>query len=464
MSFHLGKPILVMLIIAVIGTVAVSIRSAQQPADLDVWVFAEGHHRAFAGVVEQFETNHDITINCNLVQFRALNVRLGGLFMADPESPALPDLVEIEIGTVGKYFRPPVEDIGFIPLNGYLKRNGWDEKIVQARLSAYTKDGLVFGIPHDVHPVAICYREDLFSEAGIDLSSAKTWPQFHDRCMQFEAYWQSKGMPYRHAIELPEADSGYIVVMLLQRHINLVDHDNNIHLADPRVAETVAFYAQMVAGPRAVAGQSSNIGRGSAAQDLNNGNLCAFITPDWRFTYLRLDGPSLTGKMRMMPLPIFDKGDSPTSTWGGTMMGITRGCENPDLAWKLLEALYFSEEGLRERLEIGTILPPIKSLWDDPAFHKPEPFTGGQRVFELYTQLAAQLPERIVTPATAVAQGELTYVLNSAVSYIRDRGNANGLEAHCQQWLEERADNLRRRIEHMSFEEVDSVGPAEGSY
>ena len=34
---------------------------------------------------------------------------------------------------------------------------------------------MIFGVPHDVHPTTLTYRDDLFRQAGIDLSQAKTW-------------------------------------------------------------------------------------------------------------------------------------------------------------------------------------------------------------------------------------------------------------------------------------------------
>ena len=459
MSFHLGKPILVMIVVALVGSAAVALRPGQRKADLDIWVFAEGHHRAYVPIVERYERETGRTVNCNLVQFRALNVRLGSLFMSDPESPEVPDLVELEIGSVGRYFRPPTGAMGLIPLNDYLARSGWGEKLVKQRLAPWTKDGLIFGVPHDVHPVTITYRHDLWTEAGVDPTTAKTWAEFHALCERFKQYWRGKGFPYRHAIELPESDSGYVVAMLLQRGINLVDNENRIFLADPRVANTLATYAQMVAGPRAVAGQSSG-GRGGAAKDLADGNLCSFITPDWRLTYFKIDAPQLAGRMRMMPLPVFEPGDAPTSTWGGTMIGIPRGCENPDEAWAMIERLYFSEQGLAERLRISNVLPPVRSLWDDPVFRRPDEFLGGQQAFQMFIDLTEHLPERHVTPASAVAQAELTYVLNKAVSHARRRGG-DGLEQMCQVLLTERAESLARRMRHWSFdadERVEAVG------
>ena len=155
--------------------------------------------------------------------------------------------------------------------------------------------------------------------------------------------------------------------------------------------------------------------------------------------------------MQMMALPVFDPTDSPTGTWGGTMIGIPKACKNPDAAWKLIEKLYFSEEGLRKRREETSILPPVKSDWDDPSYHQPDPFFGGQKVNELYTQLAHRIPARYVTPATAMAHGNLNYVLNLAVKHLKLHG-PDGLQERCQEWLNLAAADLQRRMDHWRFE------------
>ena len=84
--------------------------------------------------------------------------------------------------------------------------------------------------------------------------------------------------------------------------------------------------------------------------------------------------PELAGKVRMMPLPRFESGDAPTTTWGGTMVGICRSSPHPQEAWKLLEFLYLGPEAHRARLAAGDpVLPAVWQYWDDPAYHAPEP-------------------------------------------------------------------------------------------
>lgn len=450
MNFHLGKPILVMLIIALVAGAVVAVRPEQRKANLTVWVFADSHYKAYAPLIPEFEKKHNVTVNLNILNARALAVRLTSMFMADSQSEEIPDLVEVEIGLIGRFFRPPVEDIGFLPLNDYVEQSGYGERIVRRRFAPWSKEDVIFGVPHDLHPCTITYRDDLFREAGTDLSQAKTWPQFHAACLQFRDYWRGRGYRYRHALEAAESSGDDLQKMLLQRGINPIDSYGKVHLEDPRVAETLAFYAQMVAGKDKVTAQTSQ-GIGALTKDITDGNLCSFITPDWRVTYIKRYGAAVSGKMRMMPMPVFEPGDAPTSTWGGTMMGITKACDNPDLAWKLLEHLYFSEAGLRLRQQSSEILPPIKTFWSDPFYHQPDPFLGGQKGSELFIELAPQIPARYVTPATSVASMALNDAVVRATRYVDDHGEA-GLEAQCRIWLADISRDLRRRIEQWRFE------------
>jgi arabinosaccharide transport system substrate-binding protein len=517
MSFHLGKPILVMIILAAICALGIALRPGDRSrADLVLWVFADAHYQTYCGdadasgrtLIESFEKRTGLSTDVQLIADRAQNVRLVSIFMSGMTGPAVPDLAEIEISSVGKYFRPPVKDVGWLPLNSYLENSGpreiaspaapghkgwnarlksdgriythdgskwvynpnrarpdmWIDRIIRTRFAPWSKGGVIFGVPHDVHPVGLVYRHDLFTEAGIDLleeSSNRdkplTWPRFQELCLKFKTHWTRKGRPDRHPIELRTGGVDDLLVILLQRHLNLIDKDERIQFTDPKFVKTVAFYAQMVAGARKIGGQSA-VTEGSRTQDLNNGNICGYMTPDWFLRYIKewtaTDSSGkkiLEGKMRMVPLPIFEKGDARTGTWGGTMMGITRACPRPDDAWKLIEHIYLSDEGFEARLRETSILPPVMSQWDDPRFDRPDSFFGGQKVDKLYIELAQELPERFVSPATKAAGAALTEVMFRAIDYVNDRGTV-GLEEACAGWLKTAAEELDRRIRWGKFE------------
>jgi arabinosaccharide transport system substrate-binding protein len=460
MSFHLGKPILVMIVVAVACAVGLGLRgNARSRPDLLVWVFAEIHQKTYAGdgkpstrptLVEQFRQRTGKTVGIEMVATRSEDVRLVSMFMSD--SKEVPDVVELEISSVAKYFRPPTNDIGLLPLNDLLEKSGWMDKIVKARLAPWSKNGVIFGVPHDVHPVTLVYRADLFEQAGIDLPSMKTWPQFRRACLDFQKYWAARGVKNRHAMELMSSSSDHLIPMLLQRHLNPIDGNGKIELGEEKFVETVAFYAECIAGPTNIASQSP-AAAGGLARDLIEGNICVFVTPDWRVDYIKEYAPGLAGKMRMMPMPIFEPGDARTATWGGTMMGIPRNCKDPQSAWKLIEFLYLSKEGLAARRQYSSILPPVITLWDDPVYQRGDPYFGGQQTDLLYIEMAKELPARYITPATAIANGYLSKVIVDAANFVRDHpGEHDALVARCRTWLTGIAGDLRRRIEHGKFE------------
>ena len=447
MAFHLGKPILVMGAVALVCGAWIGFRPGDHVmAELTVWVFDDGHRRTYAGLAER----HPKRVRVELIATRLLDVRLLSLFLSG--SRDVPDVVELEISSMAKYLRPPVGEVGLLPLNDFLARSGWADKLVRARLTPYSKEGVIFGVPHDVHPVSITYRHDLFTEAGIDLPAMRTWPEFRAACLRFQAYWRSRGVAYRHALELAESSPDQLIPLLLQRHLNPIDRHGQVQMTRDEFIETVAFYAECVAGPTRISSQSS-AAAGGLARDVAEGNICAFLTPDWKVDRIKQYAPGMAGRMRMMPLPVFAPGDARTSTWGGTMMGIPRNCGDPEASWRLIEHLYFSREGIEARRHYSTILPPVTTLWNDPFYQRPDPYFGGQQVDRLYIELAKELPERHMTPATSMAYAYLSKVIVDAKGYVEAHpGDHEGLVRACRGWLGQVVVDLKRRVEHARFE------------
>src|SRR5689334_18743185 len=118
MSLQLGKPIGVMLVLALVGGLGVALRGGgpeRHKDDLVLWVSAPQHKETYTSLVEQFRQRTGKGVHVEYMATRSLDVRLLSLLMSG--SRDVPDVVEIEIGGVGKYFRLPVADVGFLPLN-----------------------------------------------------------------------------------------------------------------------------------------------------------------------------------------------------------------------------------------------------------------------------------------------------------------------------------------------------------
>jgi arabinosaccharide transport system substrate-binding protein len=508
-------PLLVMISLSVASGLIIEFRGAPLKSDLSLWLYSEAHARGYREILPGFTAQTGRTVGLGLIPQQSLNTRMVSLFMTGRTEGELPDLVELEIADIGKYFRPPVNDVGLLPLNSYLSNSGfleipgtsapgheganarsrsdgkiytyragrwtvntersrpdaWIDRIVGSRLAPFSKQGIIFGVPHDVHPVTLSYRKDLWDEAGVDpewavapdgVKRRPTWPEFQEKCLKFQMFWKTHGVRNRHAMELFQSQPDMLVCLLLQRHINVIDENGDLHLTDARTVQTVAFYAQLVAGLRQVAVEAAG-GTGPWANDIIQGNICSFLTPDWRLTDLRRYAPDLAGKLRMMPLPRFEStdragrrcpemDDAATSTWGGTMIGIARSSKHPDDAWKLIEFLDFSDVGLESRARNTNNLPPLRDYWDKPFFHQPDPFFGGQKTFEMYVDLADQIPPRFETWSSALGRYGLGYTLNQCTGYLRRGGSVEGLEEYAASQLARVERYVRRCIEHGTFQ------------
>lgn len=496
MSFTPGRPLLVLLVLALGSGLLVALRPAPPRATLNYWIFAEAHRHELTPILNDFVRERGITYHLDLVAGHALGSRLEALFLSQARGPQVPDLVHLEIHQVGRFFRPPVDGMGMLDLTPYFETRGerritsaqdtgkagwtarhtdgrifvhdgmtwqpdptrtradtWKDRILASRFAPWMKDGRIMGAPQDVHPMTITFRDDLFRAAGVDLATCKSWREFHQACLTMQAYWQAKGVRTRHAMELFEAGCDLVQLMLLQRGVNLVEADGSVRLADPLVADTLAIYAPMVAGSEQI-GADAGL---AIAAELDAGTICACFTPDWRIFYLRNHAPavvdhtpSMSGNLRMMPLPRFAETDAPTSTWGGTCVIIPRTCPDPALAFATIERCFYSREAADVRLRLGSMLPPLPELWDHPLLHQGDPLFGGQRINEMFIELAAHLPPRVMTPATSLAMDALAQVQAKAVTHVRTRGT-DGLLAACQEWLSAAEVDLKRRIERLGL-------------
>jgi ABC-type glycerol-3-phosphate transport system substrate-binding protein len=549
MNFPPGKPILLLIVIAIASGVGLLLFPATTsgPSDLVLWTFSDDQSRMYQSATAEFGRISGLHVSVDVISSQGLDTLLSSMFMSGNAAGVVPDATEIEIGSIGRYFRPPTDAVGFLPLNDFLQHGGyrrihsladpgqpgwnallvsdpaiygyshghwsaalataagwpdwipgtgdrtigsltdpgqdgwrarlepdrtiyhfdgkswkpdpsrtvpdaWIDRLLPSRLAPWTKDGVIFGLPQDVHPVTITYRADLFEEAGVDLAAATTWPAFQDACLRFQQYWAEHGFPHRHAIELSHASSDDLEMMLLQRHENLIDAQDQPHLTDPLLLQTLLFYVQLVAGPRQIGANPSG-GEGMYVADLAEGSVCAMITPDWKAQRLRaygpVVGPGLAGNLRMMPMPRFNPTDSPTSTWGGTMIGIPRDSPRIASAWRLIEFLYLDPPSFPTAS--AGIVPPLPERWNEPQWHEPDPFFGGQKVGALYVGLAREIPHRYVTPTSTIAELELAFVLGQAVHQMEKRGPA-GLGDDCQSMLQFADRDLRRRIAQGRFE------------
>lgn len=435
--FPYGKAALTILALGVLsGIWLIANPPAKTPANLTMWVFARQHYDAYLKALPSFEQAHPGTkVQLLLVDNRGLVPRLQAAFLADLE---VPDLVEVEISSAGALFRGPLEDIGFEDLTPWLERDGLRRRMVQARFAPYMSRGRIFGLPHDVHPVMLAYRRDLFEKLGIDAEKLTTWDAFIEAGRKIS----DPRLP-RFMLEAADSNAGNLETFLFQRGGGFFDPEGRCIFDNEAAVQTMLWYVPLVTGPRRIA---DSLGGGQIlTQAVEAGHFLCLIAPDWRSKGIEVDIPRMAGKMALMPLPAVRPGERRTSTWGGTMLGMTKRCANKEMAWKLALHLYLNKEELAERFRETNILPCLQEAWNHPSYREPRAYWSNQPLGSLYAELAPHVPFQYTSPFIGTAKGKLGEALVACVQRYRTHGE-QGFEEFVRAELKRRADQVRRLI------------------
>ncbi len=457
-EFPFGRAALWILLIALASGTAKGLWSAQNylaargqtpTKTLTFWVFAPEHVDAYKSAFPAFEKAHPgVKIDLQQVTWNVVTQRLQAAMWS---GVALPDMVEIPIDSAGAYFRGPVEDVGFVDLTERIKKAGLLNEMVTARFAPYTMRGHIFGLPHDVHPMMLAYNAEVFKKEGIDAEKIETWDDF----IAIGRRLSKSGD--RFMLELEDGRTAHFDPCLLQRGGGHFDEKGNVIFDNEIGVQTMLWFVPLVVGKNRIA--SSLAGGQVLSGAIKDGYFVCLMTPDWRTKTIekmfqdkktKEFAPEMMGKLRLMPLPAVKRGGPRTSTWGGTMLGITKQSPSQDLAWQLALHLYLNKDDLGQRFRDTNILPALRAAWKEPAFNEPRPFWGGQRLGTLYADLAPQEPQVYTSPFIAQSRAKLGEALVDCISKYRNDGDKD-FEPYVRARLKRSADELRALIARNPF-------------
>jgi arabinosaccharide transport system substrate-binding protein len=385
-------------------------RPGARVSGMSHWLFAKGHVAVYVPVFEKWNAEQPTEatrIESLLIDGPALERRMLSAFMS---GTPVADLVETERSMACRAFTGPLEDVGFVDLTDLLKAEGLMDKINGPSFAPWTSRGRIFGLPHDVHPVMLAYRSDLVEAAGIDLSKVETWAEFFAAMRPLMADGDGDGRPDRYLLNFWPSNRDLLELLLLQAGGGLFDASENVAIATERNAFVLANLATWCGGPGRIAVDAPDFTATGNTLRLR-GVVVAALMPDWLAGIWKLDMPDLGGKLRLMPLPAWEKGGRRTSVVGGTMLGITKAGKNFDASWALAKRLYLDPEVHAAFFKRTTIIPPFKSSWSHPAFSAPDPFFGGQPSGQLFIAQAGDVPPRPASPYNLPALLRVTEVM-----------------------------------------------------
>lgn len=422
-----GLPIgpITILAIAICSSIAVALWPSPKRDGLVFWTFAPHHTRMYNPVIESWnrevspeDPDHQPVVLSTL-STGALTQRTQAGFWA--QTPTA-DLIEVERPMIGRFVAGPIEEVGFHDLTDRIRAEGIDQRIVTTSFTPWTSRGRIFGLPHDVHPVLLCYRSDLVEAAGIDVNQIETWDDFERLMRPLIADLDNNGTTDRYLLGLWYTGPDDLEVLLLQAGGGTFDAEGRSLIASDENAKVLARIVSWCVGPNRIAIDAPEF-TASGNQLKLEGRVVAALMPDWLAGVWIDSMPALEGKLKLMPIPAWEPGGRRTSVRGGTMLAIPRTTENFEAAWKFAKELYLSRDLAQELFESNHIISPVVDLWDEPFYAKRSDYFSGQQSGLAYIAQATNVPPRSSSPFHTIA---LQRILDTSTR-LKNYADANNI-------------------------------------
>ncbi len=446
--------------VAIIGLIAIStlIISIGMPdrvrSGLEMWTFAPPHVNAYQPVVDRWNGENEKPVSMFVLSISALRSRMLAGFLSDTP---LADLMEVDVNVASRAFTGPLEDVGFVDLTDQLHAEGIYDQLNEPSFSPWTSRGRIFGLPHDVHPVMLCYRADLVEAAGINMDEIETWEDFARVLRPLIVDRDGDGRPDRYLLNLWQQQMDPVEALLLQGDGRYFDDDEQVVVDSEINARMLSTIVTWLTGPHRIAIDAEEFQPDGNKLKLD-GRVVASLMPDWLGGVWKQSLPQLGGKLKLMPLPAWEPGGRRTSVWGGSMLGIARMSENTDLAWQLAKELYLSEAAAQRLYETNGIISPMKKLWPQPFYDAPDPYFSGQSPGRMYIELAPDVPPRTSSAFNKLAKEEVRTALVNLKRFA-DRQKIYEVEKllpEARSQLRRAGDSIRRMIDRNAFLRDDS--------
>lgn len=442
---------LVILTVAVISSSIVVTLQQETLTGIPVWVSAKAHYEGYDSLEADWNQAHPAKqrFNITLLNAVALERRMLAGFLA---GTPVADMMETHLGIAAKAFLGPVKNIGFVDLTERLHREGIYDRINTPSFAPYTSRGHIFGLPHDVHPVLLTYRSDLVEAAGIDVSGIETWADYFRVMSPLMQDFDGDGRPDRYLLNAWDTRGDVAIMLILQAGGRLFDQNDYPTVNDPINAEVLARLVTWITGPKRVCIDVPT-NTSSGYRQLLDGVVIGTMTPDWMVGTWKLENPRLGGKLKLMPLPAWEKGGRRTSVAGGTMIGIAKTSQNIDLSWQFAKYLYLSPKLAEHMFRTTSIISPVKTLWSQPFYDEPDPYFSGQPSGRMFIQQAPDVPPRSSSPYTTDAGERVTSALIDLRAYADRNGiyDETRLRLEAQRLLDRQEASLKRLIGRNQF-------------
>jgi cellobiose transport system substrate-binding protein len=354
-----------------------------------------------AGLYDEYMQLHpNVTIEETSIEFeqdyyQALQTHLAG-------GAGLSDIQGIEVARIAEVTQTQPD--AWTDLNEFGAEELADTFFPWKWEAARTADGATLGLGTDTGPQAICYRTDLFEQAGLptdreELASMwETWDDFIEVGKQYKA-----NAPGNTAFI--DSPSGLYNAIIGQSETQYYDEEGNpIYDTNPVVKD-----AWDTAVAAIQAGLTAKLEQFDQAwnQAFANGAFATISCPAWMIGYIKGQaGDSGAGHWDVADIP----GDG--GNWGGSYLAIPAASENKEEAYALIEWLTAPEQQIKMWTQ-SQHFPSSSSAAADPAVASAtDEYFSNAPIGAIFKASADDLPIATLGPKDGVVKDTISNGLN----------------------------------------------------
>ena len=251
---------------------------------------------------------------------------------------------------------------------------------------ATTLDGKVIGLPIDVGPTALFYREDVFAAGGLPSDPAKvaeqlkTWDDFFAAGVELKKA-NPKAPLVWDATDLYDMVVGQGTERYISKDNKFIGDQDHIRKAWDTSVKAMTL---KIDGKTPSGSPDWNAG-------LDQGTIPAHIGAAWVALDIKSAVKTSVGKWRLAPTP------SGPANFGGSFLAITKNAADPQKAFEVIKYM-LSPDNEAKAFADAQIFPSAPAAYDKPQLKAADPFFGGQVPIDTFGPAAKAIPVAYQSP------------------------------------------------------------------
>ena len=354
-----------------------------------------------AGLYDEYMRLHpNVTIEETSIEFeqdyyQALQTHLAG-------GAGLSDIQGIEVARIAEVTQTQPDK--WVDLNEFGAEDLADNFFPWKWEAGRTADGATLGLGTDTGPQAICYRTDLFEQAGLPTDRdelSALWEDWDDFIASGEQYMANapKGSAF------VDSASGLYNAIIGQSETQYYDEEGTpIYDSNPVVKEAWDTSVKAIE-----AGLTAKLEQFDQAwnQAFANGAFATISCPAWMIGYIKGQaGDAGAGKWDVASIP----GDG--GNWGGSYLSIPAASENQEAAYALAEWLTAPEQQIKMWTDAQHFPSSSTAAADGAVAAATDEYFSNAPIGEIFKESADDLPIATLGPKDGVIKDAISQGLN----------------------------------------------------